>query len=107
MITCFYSVSYSPFYTERSQSMPPTIIYQSPGLVFGDSAERTSPTSTVEGSSRSNSVSGVSDSKEEKRQCTPFQIDYCKQLPYNFTTFPNGMRHQNTDDAKYDIDRFR
>ena len=87
--------------------MPPTSVYQSPGLVFGDSAERTSPTSKVEGSVNPSSDSIEDDSNEAKRQCMPFQIDYCRQLPYNFTTFPNGMRHTSTDDAKYDIDRFR
>ena len=95
------------FFAERSQAMPPTSVYQSPGLVFGDSAERTSPTSSVERSSNQNQDSTEGDSNEMKRQCLPFQIDYCRQLPYNFTTFPNGMRHENTEDAKYDIDRFR
>ena len=87
--------------------MPPTSVYQSPGLVFGDSAERTSPTSNVEGSLSPSSDPTNDDSNEMKRQCMPFQVDYCRQLPYNFTTFPNGMRHKNTEDAKYDIDRFR
>ncbi len=41
--------------------MPPTSIYQSPGLVFGDSAERTSPKSKVEGSSYA-----TSESREEE-----------------------------------------
>jgi hypothetical protein len=87
--------------------MPPTSVYQSPGLVFGDSAERTSPTSTAEGSLNPSSDLTNGDSNEIKRQCMPFQVDFCRQLPYNFTTFPNGMRHNNIEDAKYDIDRFR
>ena len=93
--------------SERSHSMPPTSVYQSPGLVFGDSAERTSPKSKVEGSSYPTSESREDSSSESRRQCIPFQVDYCRQLPYNFTTFPNGMRHTSTEDAKYDIDRFR
>ena len=92
---------------ERSHSMPPTSVYQSPRLVFGDSAERTSPKSKVEGSSYPTSESREDGSSESRRQCIPFQVDYCRQLPYNFTTFPNGMRHTSTEDAKYDIDRFR
>ncbi len=46
-------------------------------------------------------------SSSSKRQCVPFHIDFCSQLPYNFTTFPNGMGHENVLDAKYAIERFR
>lgn len=42
-----------------------------------------------------------------KRQCTPFQIEFCLQLPYNFTTFPNAMGHTNVEEAKYDIEKFK
>ena len=90
---------------ERSQTVPKTSIYQPPVHVFGGTEEQTSPTSKIVGSSSS---VPTSDSVEvERRQCSRFQIDYCKQLPYNTTTFPNGMGHKTTEDAKYDIDRFR
>jgi hypothetical protein len=36
-----------------------------------------------------------------------FQIDFCKQLPYNFTTFPNAMGHRNVEEAKNDVERFK
>ncbi|TRY68657.1 hypothetical protein TCAL_02473 [Tigriopus californicus] len=42
-----------------------------------------------------------------KRQCAPFQIEFCLQLPYNFTTFPNAMGHTKVEEAKYDIEKFK
>ena len=90
---------------ERSQTMPTTSIYQHPVHVFGGSDEQTPPTSKIAGSS--SSVPTSVSVEFERRQCSRFQIDYCKQLPYNTTTFPNGMGHKSTEDAKYDIDRFR
>ncbi|XP_040566515.1 uncharacterized protein [Lepeophtheirus salmonis] len=45
--------------------------------------------------------------KGNERTCSPFQIDYCRKLPYNFTTFPNAMGHINGEEAKHDVIGFR
>ncbi len=44
---------------------------------------------------------------EDPRQCVPFQVDYCRKLPYNFTSFPNAMGHRDIGEAKHDIERFK
>ena len=41
------------------------------------------------------------------RQCMPFQMDYCRKLPYNFTSFPNAMSHADVHEAKHDIELFK
>ena len=41
------------------------------------------------------------------RQCMPFQVDYCRKLPYNFTSFPNAMSHADVHEAKHDIEMFK
>ena len=41
------------------------------------------------------------------RQCQPFQVDYCRKLPYNFTSFPNAMSHADVHEAKHDIEMFK
>ena len=35
---------------------------------------------------------------EEK--CIPFDIEFCKELPYNYTIYPNGFGHQNEFEAQ-------
>jgi len=40
-------------------------------------------------------------------KCRPFEVDFCKQLPYNFTAFPNAMGHGDAEEAKEDIRRFK
>lgn len=42
-----------------------------------------------------------------RRQCTPLQVGYCKQLPYNLTSFPNALGHANASEAVHDVDRFK
>ncbi len=85
-------------FIERSQKLPPPHLRESPGLVFGDSTFGY-PSTTSE------NPGSLGDKPE--RQCHPFHIDYCKQLPYNFTTFPNAMGHMNAEEAKNDIERFK
>ena len=75
-------------------ALPPPNLRESPGLVFGES--------TVKYHSTSSEHPDVN-----KRQCHPFHIEYCNQLPYNFTTFPNAMGHENYNEAKYDLERFK
>jgi hypothetical protein len=41
------------------------------------------------------------------RRCVPFQVEFCRQLPYNFTTFPNALGHASVDEAKHDIEKFK
>ena len=77
---------------ERS-ALPPPNLRESPGLIFGESTVKYSTSSEHP--------------DINKRQCHPFHIEYCNQLPYNFTTFPNAMGHQNYNDAKYDLERFK
>ena len=73
---------------------PPTLRDAAPGLVFGESTVRYSSSSEHPNLS-------------DNRQCHPFHIEYCKHLPYNFTTFPNGMGHQHHEEAKMDLERFK
>ena len=44
---------------------------------------------------------------EDQRKCVPFQVDFCRQLPYNFTSYPNAMGHRDVIEAKHDIERFK
>ena len=46
-------------------------------------------------------------SSEPSRTCQPFQVDFCRQLPYNYTTYPNAMGHASLEEAKHDIERFK
>ena len=73
------------------------------GFMFGDSSTSTYDhgTSSLIDRTSGNAVDG------DKRICHRFAIEYCNQLPYNLTTFPNAMGHKGYEDAKYDIDRFR
>ena len=87
---------------ERSSTVPPPpTLRESPGLVFGESTIRYTTSSEHPGGGND------SNNKIPKRQCHPFHIEYCKQLPYNFTTFPNAMGHHNHIEAKNDIERFK
>ena len=81
---------------ERLSTVPPPTLRDSPGLVFGES--------TIRYSSSSEHPDLLD---HPKRQCHPFHIEYCNQLPYNFTTFPNAMGHENYNEAKYDLERFK
>lgn len=79
-----------------------------PGLVFGGDH-----TPTANGGPSVISRIGIEDNMVEDdyevagRQCVPFQVDYCRKLPYNFTSFPNAMGHMDVHEAKYDIERFQ
>lgn len=62
------------------------------------------------GEAGSNGLGGRVDDRApevEQRKCVPFQVDFCRQLPYNFTSFPNAMGHTDVIDAKHDIERFK
>ena len=37
----------------------------------------------------------------------PFKVDFCKELPYNFTIFPNGLGHASPKEADYVLDPFK
>ena len=78
---------------ERLATVPPPTLRESPGLVFGESTVRY-PSHTEK-------------NPELKHQCHPFHIEYCRQLPYNFTSFPNAMGHLSLEDAKVDLERFK
>lgn len=102
--------------------------HQAPGLIFGGSTSTSSSTSRS-GSSSSTSETSFPTSRVDSnyletttleqddldlgltggkdRQCMPFQIEFCRQLPYNFTTFPNAMGHRNVIEANRDIERFK
>ena len=30
-------------------------------------------------------------------KCMPFDVPFCKELPYNFTIYPNGFGHRNVE----------
>ena len=47
------------------------------------------------------------DNYNNRRLCVPFKIEFCKQLPYNFTSFPNALGHQGPEEAKWDIEKLR
>lgn len=80
---------------ERLSTITPPTLRESPGLIFGESTVRYP------------SSSEHPDSTTPRRQCHPFHIEYCKQLPYNFTSFPNAMGHLSYEDAKVDVERFK
>ena len=33
-------------------------------------------------------------------KCVPFDIEFCKELPYNYTIYPNGFGHRNQYEAQ-------
>ena len=105
--------------------------HETPGLIFEDSTSSTSSSTSRSGSSSSTSEKNFPTSRidsnyletttleqddlldlglaggKKGRQCLPFQIEFCRQLPYNFTTFPNAMGHRNVIEANRDIERFK
>ena len=40
-------------------------------------------------------------------QCTPFEVDFCKELPYNYTIFPNGLGHVSLEETNYVLESFK
>ncbi|XP_065171253.1 atrial natriuretic peptide-converting enzyme-like [Atheta coriaria] len=42
-----------------------------------------------------------------RRKCSPLQLDYCKKMNYNLTTYPNIMGHNDLKDLKKDVISFR
>lgn len=42
-----------------------------------------------------------------KGQCIPFVVDYCKELPYNYTIFPNGLGHVSLEETNYVLESFK
>ena len=40
-------------------------------------------------------------------QCSLFTIDMCKELPYNYTIFPNGLGHRHAGEAKFVLPSFK
>ena len=66
---------------ERTQSLPP------PG--FRDS----SATIPFNYNTKDDSFSHTTG------KCMPFDVPFCKELPYNFTIYPNGFGHRNVEEA--------
>ena len=64
---------------ERTQSPPPT--------GFRDS------TATIPFNYKEDSYSHTTG------KCMPFDVPFCKELPYNFTIYPNGFGHRNVEEA--------
>ena len=40
-------------------------------------------------------------------QCIPFAVDFCKELPYNYTIFPNGLGHVSLEETNYVLESFK
>ena len=112
------SVSQSPRLREMSFGAPSTTTTTSSSS--SSHRSRTSPNSRADvglSAEGGNSIldfadetaaeSTTTDADVNARQCRPFQVEFCKQLPYNFTSFPNAMGHRDIDEAKYDIERFK
>lgn len=95
-ITIFKNYNIFFDFSERLSTIEPPTLRDTPGLIFGESTSRYPPVSSEH-----------PDSTSPRRQCHPFHIEYCKQLPYNFTSFPNAMGHLTFDDAKVDLERFK
>jgi len=57
--------------------------------------------------SSNNNSSSNNNNNSNSKSCRPFEIDFCRQLPYNFTAFPNAMGHRDVGEAKDDIRRFK
>jgi hypothetical protein len=68
-----------------------------------------SPSSVSFDSSSSSSSSTLANEVDSAGppRCQPFQVEFCKQLPYNFTAFPNAMGHKDVDEAADDIRGFK
>ena len=69
---------------ERTQSLPP------PG--FRDS----SSSATIPFNYKTNKGDSFS---HTTGKCMPFDVPFCKELPYNFTIYPNGFGHRNVEEA--------
>lgn len=41
------------------------------------------------------------------RKCAPMELDYCKSLGYNTTTFPNIFKHESIEDVRKNVIPFR
>ena len=48
-------------------------------------------------------VAPTTPSAGNKNQCQPTKIEMCKGLPYNHTTFPNLLGHQDQTEAMEEI----
>uniref|UniRef100_A0A6P7FDN8 Atrial natriuretic peptide-converting enzyme n=1 Tax=Diabrotica virgifera virgifera TaxID=50390 RepID=A0A6P7FDN8_DIAVI len=49
----------------------------------------------------------ITEKPEPPRRCFPLELDYCKKLGYNITTYPNIFRHWSIKDVKNDVISFR
>lgn len=41
------------------------------------------------------------------RLCGPIELDYCKNLPYNVTSYPNKLGHKSIKEVRDDVITFR
>lgn len=41
------------------------------------------------------------------RRCSPVELSYCKNLPYNITSYPNLIGHQSLQEVEDDVIAFR
>ena len=85
-----YNPHYSIYFSERTPDLPPPHLRES-GIDFDHEPEDFK-------NSYSNNIVG---------QCMPFKVDFCKELPYNFTIFPNGLGHASPKEADYVLDPFK
>lgn len=75
--------------------------------------ERTTvpPTATEDNSvidfNAENEHNEISSDASTIKSCSLFEIEFCAQLPYNFTAFPNGMGHNNVGESFADIEKFK
>lgn len=49
----------------------------------------------------------VTNKPKPPRRCFPLELDYCKKLSYNVTTYPNIFNHWSSNDVKNDVIAFR
>lgn len=49
----------------------------------------------------------VTQKPDPPRRCFPLELDYCKKLGYNMTTYPNIFKHWSVKDVKIDVISFR
>lgn len=41
------------------------------------------------------------------RRCSPLELSYCKNLPYNITSYPNLIGHKSLQEVEDDVIAFR
>merc|ERR1711923_509179 len=52
-------------------------------------------------------VFSLQDVHPNERQCVPIESGYCSNLPYNITTYPNMLGHQNIQQVDMVIDMIK